>query len=191
LGNPNIKDSERKEITYQIEDLFEQFMEMREKEVGSGETRDLYRLPQSQYLQAPSLIRIIIPSTKINNSLELVMKRIHDTIGGNPTVLDDGIESTIIQSVDAPILEELPEFKPFVHLWPSNLFLKFAAEYLSDGLDTTTPTFESCMLPVPGTFNSKNMEEVKVIHKEDHHKPSIIPLFEPFLKYLKDLTSRW
>lgn len=143
--------------------------------------------------QAPSLLRIIIRKEN-DYCYGSVMKRIHDTIGGHPTVIDSGTELTIIQLVDAPILESLPEFKPFIHLWPSNLFLKFAAEYLSEGLDTTTPSFESCMIPIPGS-TTKNGTQVKIIYEEkwdpdlEYRRPSVLPLLESFLKYLKDLTD--
>jgi len=72
--------------------------------------------------------------------------------------------------------------------------LKFAAEYLSDGLDTTAPSFEDCMIPIPGA--TRNGAKINIVHEEtwdpnsdlEYRKPSISPLLEPFLKYLKDLT---
>jgi hypothetical protein len=138
---------------------------------------------QRPYKQAPSLLRIILEHKQADmKNLDLVLQKISDMIGGVPTVLDSGTEFTIIQPVEIPILESLPEFKPF--LWPSNLFLSFASKYLSGGLDDSIPTFDDCMLPVPGSINSKNGSVVKVYQEWDKKRPSASSLLQPFLEYL-------
>ena len=54
-------------------------------------------------------------------------------------------------------------------------FLRFAKNLFTNGkVDSNhRASIKSCLLRVPGTFNSKNWEQVKVIQKWDGRKPSI------------------
>jgi hypothetical protein len=81
--------------------------------------------------QAPCTIYCDLDNVK---ALDIVLKRFKEMISGVPTVVNSGCGLQIIQPVKAVILEDLNIFDAFVHLQPSNLFLKFAERYLSNGL---------------------------------------------------------
>lgn len=81
----------------------------------------------------------------------------------------------------------MPKFKGFKE--PSKEFLRFAEWYLSDGKcdneHNKTVSFNNCMLRVPGSFNSKNNMQVKIIQK--WNSTSKVPahlLYDKFLAYL-------
>jgi hypothetical protein len=80
---------------------------------------------------------------------------------------------------------------------PSKKFLKFAATYFTNGKSdpNNNPTFNSCMLRIPGSFNSKCLNSNKSIedssvyikHKWDGYKPSITKsMLVDFYAYLTD-----
>jgi len=65
------------------------------------------------------------------------------------------------------ILEKMSEFKKFKE--PSKEFLRFAEWYLFNGKcdneHNKTMSFNNCMLRIPGSFNSKNNMQVRVVHE--------------------------
>ena len=65
-------------------------------------------------------------------------------------------------------------------------FLKFAKKYLSYGKSDPdhNPSFRSCMVRVPGSINSKNDEQVKIIQEWDGHRPSIALMIGSFQLWL-------
>lgn len=72
----------------------------------------------------------------------------------------------ICQPVEAIVLEQESKFAQFDQ--PSQTFLKFAAQFLSNYKSDTNnnPAFRSCLLRIPGSYNSKYIElnkEVKII----------------------------
>ena len=77
---------------------------------------------------------------------------------------------------------------------PSQKFLKFAAQFLSSHKSDTNnnPAFKSCLLRVPGSYNSKYMgenretSEVKIIQSWDRFRPKINPLLYQFYIFLAD-----
>jgi hypothetical protein len=65
------------------------------------------------------------------------------------------------------VLENMPEFKKFKV--PSKDFLRFVEYYLSniktDSEHYHTVSFRNCMLRIPGSVNSKNCNQVKIVQK--------------------------
>jgi hypothetical protein len=65
------------------------------------------------------------------------------------------------------ILEQMSAFKAYKE--PSKLFLRFAEWYLSNGKADSehyrTVSFKNCLLRIPGSYNSKNMSQVKIVQK--------------------------
>ena len=98
----------------------------------------------------------------------------------------------ICQLVQAIILEQESKFAQFNQ--PSQTFLKFAAEYLSNHKSDTNnnPAFKSCLLRIPGSYNSKYIEqnrvtaEVKVIQRWDEFRPRTNLLYYHFYIYFAD-----
>jgi hypothetical protein len=105
-------------------------------------------------------------------------------LGWQPTVLFTGSGYHIYQPVESLRLEDVNDFAESYD--PSRQFLKFSTEYLADGKadPNHNPSFRSCMLRIPGSINSKNGNEVKVLQKWNGQRPSIVPLLGIFYSWL-------
>jgi hypothetical protein len=84
----------------------------------------------------------------------------------------------------------MPKFKKLVKE-PSKEFLRFAEWYLSNGKcdnkHNKTVSLNNCMLRIPGSFNSKNNVQVKVVQKwNSTFKVSAHLLYGKFLAYTVD-----
>src|SRR5918911_1390718 len=106
-----------------------------------------------------------------------------------PTVLWSGNGVHICQPVKAMVLEQESKFAQFDQ--PSQTFLKFTARFLSNHKSDTNnnPAFKSCLLRIPGSYNSKHCEqnrEVKMIQRWDGFRPKANPLYYHFYIYLAD-----
>jgi hypothetical protein len=102
----------------------------------------------------------------------------------------NGIHFYIPADSQGKILERIPKFKKFTKE-PSKEFLRFAEWYLSNGKcdnnHNKTVSFNNCMLRIPGSYNSKNMTQIKIVHK--WNGTSKVPthlLYDKFLAYLMD-----
>jgi hypothetical protein len=117
-------------------------------------------------------------------------KNIEQSLGGKPSVLWSGNGVHVCQPVQAMVLEQESKFAEFDQ--PSKTFLKFAAQFLSDHRSDTNnnPAFKSCLLRIPGSYNSKYIEqnkgfaEVKIIQRWDGFRPKINPLLYHFYIHL-------
>jgi hypothetical protein len=143
---------------------------------------------------------IFIDLDKKENNLKLALsntlKNIETVLGGHPTVLQSGNGFHIIQPVECPkilvdgvlepaMLENIKVFKSYDK--PSQDFLRFTKDYLSDGkVDLShNPSFNSCLLRIPGSINSKNMQQVTIIRKWNGvRSPLTIELMEEFRSHL-------
>jgi hypothetical protein len=90
------------------------------------------------------------------------------------------------------ILEEMSEFKGFKE--PSKLFLRFAERYLSNGKADSehynTVSFKNCLLRIPGSYNSKNMSQVRIVQKwNGASEVALSLLYSKFLAYLIDQST--
>ncbi|MFL6364896.1 MAG: hypothetical protein ACJ719_06790 [Nitrososphaeraceae archaeon] len=83
-------------------------------------------------------------------------------------------------------MEQESKVAPFDQ--PSQIFLKFAAQFLSNHKSDTNnnPAFKSCLLRIPGSYNSKYTEQVKIIQRWDRHRPKANSLYYDFYFYLAD-----
>jgi Primase X len=116
-------------------------------------------------------------------------KNIDQTLGGKPTVLWSGNGVHICQPIEAIVLEEESKFAQFDQ--PSQTFLRFAAQFLSNHKADTNnnPAFRSCLLRIPGSYNSKYIEqnrEVNIIQRWDGLRPRANPLYYHFYIYIAD-----
>jgi hypothetical protein len=123
---------------------------------------------------------------KTEKSFELALSRtlnnIKEKLGGYPTVLFTGGGYHIWQPLDGFVLEEFTIFNEFET--PSKQFLRFAKDFLSNNKadKSNNPSFKSCLLRIPFSFNSKypsrgnnNLEnsKVKIIQEWDKKRPPI------------------
>jgi Primase X len=113
-------------------------------------------------------------------------KNIEQTLGGKPTVLWSGNGVHICQPIEVIVFEQESRFTQFDQ--PSQTFLRFAAQFLSNHKSDTNnnPAFKSCLLRVPGSYNSKYIEEVKITQQWDGVRPKANPLYYDFYIYLAD-----
>ena len=146
--------------------------------------------------QAPNFIFIDLDRSNFKTENEVkaaynqTIKNIKEFFGGNPTVLFTGNGVHILQPVQAIILEEEEIFSKFEK--PSRFFLLFAERYLSNNKSDPAhnPSFKSCLIRIPGSYNSKCVErnngiadstaEIRIIQKWDGHRPKINPLLSKF-----------
>ena len=91
------------------------------------------------------------------------------------------------------VLEQGPLFTEFSRSEPercrcrcqhdlSTKFLRYAEQLFSNGKHDThhRPSINSCLLRVPGTYNSKNGERVKIIQQWDRYRPPIQDILTDF-----------
>jgi hypothetical protein len=87
------------------------------------------------------------------------------------------------------ILEQMSEFDKFKE--PSKLFLRFAEWYLSSGKADSehyhTVSLKNCLLRIPGSYNSKNMSQVKIVQR--WNSTSKVPLHLLYSKFLACLID--
>ena len=126
-------------------------------------------------------------SQVLNKALNRTLLTMKKMISGHPSVLWTGNGYHIYQPIDAMILENLVEFASFEY--PSQKFIRFAEFYLSCGKSDPlhNPSFKSCMIRIPGSFNSKYVDgknQVKLVQKWDGIRPSIKSLLVNFHIYL-------
>src|SRR5919197_6429017 len=111
---------------------------------------------------------------------------IEQTLGARSTVLWSGNGVHICQPVQAVVLEQESQFAKFDQ--PSQTFLKFAAQFLSNHKSdvNNNPAFKSCLVRIPGSYNSKYDRQVKIIQRWDGFRPKANPLYYHFYIYLAD-----
>jgi hypothetical protein len=122
-------------------------------------------------------------------AVEQTRKNIEKTLGGKPSVLWRGNGVHMCQPVEAIVLEQESKFVQFDQ--PSQTFLKFAAQFLSNHKSDTNnnPAFKSCLLRIPSSYNSKYAQqnnEVKIIQRWNGFRPKANPLYYHFYIYLAD-----
>jgi hypothetical protein len=114
-----------------------------------------------------------------------------------PTVLWSGNGYHIYQPIEAFVLEEEEAFSRNEFDQPSKAFLKFAEQYLSNNKSDSShnPSFKSCMIRIPGTFNYKCIlqgkdPEVRIMQKWNGYRPRINLLLGSFHAYLVDQKKK-
>ena len=121
-------------------------------------------------------------------ALSKTLENIKEKLGTNPTVLWSGRGYHIVLPLNSNnvILENIQEFEGIDSI--SLRFLRYAESYLSlnksDSQHNYTVSFNNCMLRIPGSFNSKNGQTVKIIQKWDGIRPEINYLLAGFSRYI-------
>jgi hypothetical protein len=145
---------------------------------------------------APDLIMIDLDRCNFDSdkALELALrktlKRIKELLLDLiPTVIWSGNGYHIYIPINAVVLEDINEFANIEQV--STKFLRFAEWYLSagksDSAHNSTVSLNNCMLRIPGTYNSKNNAQVRIIKKwNNNNRPDIALLLGSFCAYLTD-----
>jgi hypothetical protein len=152
--------------------------------------------------QAPNFIFIDLDLSsfkcieELNIFLEKVLKKISRVLGAKPTVLWSGNGYHIYLPAEAFPLEQEVLFSKFDR--PSKTFLKFAESYLTNYKSDPShnPSLKSCMIRIPGSFNSKCVArnnyitdpstEVKIIQRWNSVRPKFNALLYEFNIWLTD-----
>jgi hypothetical protein len=146
--------------------------------------------------QAPNFIFIDLDrstfSTERSHKLSLsnTLRNIKEKLAESyPTIVWSGNGYHIYQPIEAFVLEEEGAFSDFDQ--PSKVFLRFAEQYLSNNKSDPAhnPSFKSCMIRIPGSFNYKCIlegrdPEVRIIQRWNGYRPKINWLLGSFHTYL-------
>jgi hypothetical protein len=146
--------------------------------------------------QSPNFIFIDLDRSNFKTEKEYkaavdqTLKNIKEILGGNPTVLFTGNGVHIYLPMQDFLFEQEEIFSKFDQ--PSKAFLRFAEQRLTNNKSDSShnPTFKSCLIRIPGSYNSKCVEknngiadsstQVRVIQKWDGYRPKINPLLYEF-----------
>ena len=157
-----------------------------------------YSILESGVLQAPNIIFIdldLLSNLKeLNKNLEKTLKIIKQILNRfKPTVIWTGNGYHVYIVLDIRPLELIEELKELSNE-PSEQFLKFAESTFTNKKKDShhNPSFKSCLLRIPGTINSKNGSEVKIIQSFDENNiPSPAnQLLREFRLYLADIDIK-
>jgi hypothetical protein len=129
---------------------------------------------------------------KLENILNIALNKLSIKFYGesNPTVIWTGNGYHIYQPLEGTIFENnkvFYDFLPYTDMRDlTTEFLRFAEKLFTNGkIDSTNlHSVKSCFITVPGTFNFKNGEQAKIIHKWDGKSPSIQWIVYDFKNYL-------
>jgi Primase X len=108
-----------------------------------------------------------------------------------PTIIWSGSGYHIYLVLDAFELESVDVFNnDRFGSTPSQKFLRYAEFFLSDGKcdpqHNKTVSLKNCMLRIPGSINSKNGQQVRILQYWNQSRPNIRYLLEDFYIYLCD-----
>jgi hypothetical protein len=148
-------------------------------------------------LITPSLIMIDLDLSVLGTELALdkvlkaTLNRIYKTLQTRPTVLWTGNGYHIYLPIKAFVLEEEEVFAKFQndkYNGPSlsTKFIRFAEAFFTNKKNDLQhrPSVNSCLLRVPGSYNSKNGQQVSVIQQWDGKKSAIQYMLRNFRRYL-------
>jgi Primase X len=129
---------------------------------------------------------------RIKTALRKALLKIKRLLSLIPTVIWSGNGYHIYIPINAVVLEDIKQFGHIEQV--STRFLRFAEWYLSSGLSDSahnnTVSLNNCMLRIPGSFNSKNGSQVKIVSEWDGQRPNINLLIGTFCAYLKDKSIK-
>ena len=157
-----------------------------------------YPVLEDGVLQAPNIIFIDLDLqsslNELNKNLNKTLKIIKQKFNGfEPTILWTGNGYHIYIVSDITPLELINELRELSDK-PSGQFLRYAEKIFTNNKKDSqhNPSFKSCLLRIPGTLNSKNDSEVKIIKKFEDNNISIIDnyILREFRLYLADLNIK-
>jgi len=129
---------------------------------------------------------------KLDRQLDETLKNLYLKFNeeSHPTVLWTGNGYHIYQPIKGIVFEKYKIFYDFLpYVDNKNLtteFIRFAKKIFTNGKDDPKhlPSIKSCLVRVPGTLNSKNNREVRIIQKWDGKSPAIQWITSNFKDYL-------
>jgi hypothetical protein len=127
-------------------------------------------------------------------ALTKTLQKTKSTLGVVPTVLWSGNGYHVYLVLDCQInLENVKQFSSLNVDQISLRFLRFVESFLScgksDKAHNTTVSFRNCMMRIPGSINSKNNCEVRLVQEWNGVRPAINYLLADFCGYLAN--EKW
>ena len=141
---------------------------------------------------APNLIMIDLDLANHSGSrialdaaLKSTLDRVYRLLNAKPSVLWTGNGCHIYIPVAAPVLQQDAIFAEFAEdAELGTKFLRYAEQLFANGKQDPQhrPSVNSCLLRIPGTYNSKNGERVKIVQQWDahHHRPQVHTMLRDF-----------
>ena len=150
------------------------------------------------FATAPSMVFIDLDLQYFKNrealdrALKRTMKLIQTTVSSGtelrPTVLWTGNGYHIYLSVNSLVLENESVFAEFISddLLLASKFMRFAEQYFTSNKQDPNhnPSVKNCLLRIPGTYNSKNGQQVRMVQEWNDYKVPIQYLLRQFRWYL-------
>jgi hypothetical protein len=117
------------------------------------------------------------------NTLDQTVENIKKDTNGVPMILFTGNGYHVYQPIELPVLEQESIFVRFDK--PSTEFIRYAAQRWTNGKNDPSnhPSVISCLLRVPGSFNSKNNKKVEIVQEWDGKRPTANLILSDF--YIK------
>lgn len=137
----------------------------------------------------PNFIFVDIDSTD-QKLIDRILKGRFQSIEAHPTVLFTGSGYHVYQHIESLCIDELSTFANYEE--PSRQFLRFAEMYLSDNKSDPNhnPSFKSCMVRIPGSINSKNNCQVKIVQSWNKKRPDIRLLLGSFYAWILTVQKK-
>jgi hypothetical protein len=129
-------------------------------------------------------------------ALSRTLQKIKSVLDVEPTVMWSGNGYHIYLVLSSHVnLENVKQFSDLKINHVSLKFLRFAEMFLScgksDKAHNATVSFNNCMMRIPGSINSKNNSEVKIIQQWDGvNRPAINYLLADFCGYIANEEAR-
>jgi Primase X len=150
------------------------------------------------FATAPSMVFIDLDLQYFKNrealdrALKETLKLIQTTVSSGtevrPTVLWTGNGYHIYLSVDGLVLENESVFAEFISddLFLASKFMRFAEQYFTSNKQDPNhkPSVKNCLLRVPGSYNSKNSQQVKIVQEWNGYRIPIQYMLRQYRRYL-------
>ncbi len=148
---------------------------------------------------AATFIMIDLDLKDFTNSREKLDLQLKKTINklstqfegkAKPTILWTGNGYHIYQPLDGIVFEQFDVFYNFLHYLDgrdlTTEFMRFAEKYFTNNRADWQhwPSIKSCLIRIPGTINSKNSEEVRIVQIWNGVRPPIQLITTEFMRYL-------
>lgn len=135
------------------------------------------------------------PEKKDRERLDIHLKKTLNNLSkgfhneAHPTVLWTGNGYHVYQPIKGVVFEKVKEFYDFLPYVDKDLtteFLRFAERFFSSGRSDPNhlPSIRSCLVRIPGSINSKNGEQVRIVQRWDGNTPPIREIYQDFMPCL-------
>jgi hypothetical protein len=124
----------------------------------------------------------------LRSTIRLIQKSVLSGPKTSPTVLWTGNEYHVYLPISGLILEEESVFAEFISKYQSltTKFMRFAEQYFTGNKQDPNhkPSINNCLLRIPGTYNSKNGQQVRIVQQWNGYRIPIQYLLREFRRYL-------